>query len=84
VLYQIIAPGNLVFLIKGRVTLVKAQLEAAPFKVALMSLAVQEVKDQAWPDVRVAPLAYHWSPTQQEAMLAMEQAIFEEMRCWNG
>jgi hypothetical protein len=81
---QIISSGNLVFLIKGMTTLVKSQIEAAPFKVAMMTLTVREVKDQFWPNVTVQPLGYHWPPEQQEAMQAMERAVYEEMRTWPG
>jgi hypothetical protein len=81
---QIISPGNLVFLIKGITRPVKPQIEAAPFKVALMALTVREVKDQSWPGVTVQPLGYHWPPEQQEAMQAIEQAVYEEMRTWPG
>jgi hypothetical protein len=79
---QIINQENLIFLIKGAATPVKLQLEAAPFKIALWALAVREVKDQAWPGVTVQPLGYEWPPEQREAMLAMEQAVYAEMRTW--
>ncbi len=74
--------GDLIFLIKGITALVKSQIEAAPFKVAMMALTVREVKDQSWPGVVVQPLGYHWPPEQQEAMQAMERAVYEEMRIW--
>ncbi len=80
---QIIGTGNLVFLVKGSITKIKAQIEAAPFKIALMALQVAEVKDQSWPGVSVQPLAYNWAPEQQEEMLAMEQAVYTEMRAWS-
>jgi hypothetical protein len=79
---QIINQENLIFLIKGAAVPVKLQLEAAPFKIALWALAVREVKDQAWPGVTVQPLGYEWPLEQREAMLAMEQAVYAEMRTW--
>ncbi|HXV99307.1 MAG TPA: pyridoxamine 5'-phosphate oxidase family protein [Anaerolineae bacterium] len=79
---QIISRENLIFLIKGAATPVKPQLEAAPFKIALWALAVRGVKDQSWPGVRVQPLGYEWPPEQREAMLAIEQAVYTEMRTW--
>jgi hypothetical protein len=79
---QIISQENLIFLIKGAATPVKLQLEAAPFKIALWALAVREVKDQAWPGVTVQPLGYEWPLEQRAAMLAMEQAVYAEMRTW--
>jgi hypothetical protein len=81
---QIISLDNLVFLVKGATRLVKPQIEAAPFRVAMMDLAVSEIKDQSWPGVRVQPLGYEWPPEQRESMLAMEQAVYAEMRSWPG
>ena len=80
---QIIGQGNLVFLIKGDVSQIKPQIEAAPFKIAMMALEVTEVKDQSWPGVSVRPLAYEWLPDQQAEMLAMERAVYDEMRQWS-
>jgi hypothetical protein len=81
---QIISLDNLIFLVKGATRLVKPQIEAAPFRVAMMALTVSEVKDQSWPGVKVQPLSYDWPPAQQESMLAMEQAVYTEMRTWPG
>ena len=80
---QIIAPGNLVFLIKGTTLQTKPQIGAAPFKIAMMALTVMEVKDQSWPGVTVNPLAYEWTPEQRDKMLSMEQAVYDEMREWS-
>ncbi len=80
---QIIGPENLVFLIKGATSRIKPQIEAAPFKIAMMTLSVTEVKDQSWPGVRVQPLAYEWSADQSERMLAVERAVYSEMRRWS-
>ena len=77
---QIIGRGKLTFLIKGLVSQVKPEIEAAPFKIALMALDTTEVKDQSWPGVTVQPLAYDWAPDQRKAMLAMERAVYAEMR----
>ncbi len=81
---QIIGPGNLVYLIKGAVLQIKAQIEAAPFKIAMMALEIAEVKDQSWPGVVVQPLAYVWAADQQAEMLAMERAVYDEMRQWRA
>ncbi len=81
---QIIGQGNLIFLIKGVTRQVKSQIEAAPFKIAMMALEVAMVKDQSWPGVSIQPLAYHWSPEQRPEMLAMERAVYAEMREWPG
>lgn len=81
---QVIAPGDLVFLIKGTVSVVKPRIEAAPFAIALLALGVTEVKDQSWPGVRVRPLSYEWAEEERERMLAMERAVYSEMRGWSG
>lgn len=81
---QIISQNNLIFLVKGAARLAKPQIEAAPFRVAMMDLAISEVKDQSWPGVRVQPLGYEWPPEQRESMRAMEQAVYTEMRTWPG
>lgn len=80
---QIIGQGNLVYLIKGDVHQIKTQIEAAPFNMAMMALNVREIKDQSWPNVTVKPLAYAWPPPQQTEMLAMERAVYNEMRRWS-
>jgi hypothetical protein len=81
---QIISQENLILLIKGVTMPAKPQIEAAPFKIAMMALEVREVKDQSWPGVKVQPLGYEWPPEQREAMLAMEQAVYAEMRTWRN
>lgn len=75
---------NLIFLVKGAVRLIKPQIEAAPYRVAMMELAVLEGKDQSWPGVKVQPLHYDWPPERRETLLAIEQAVYTEMRTWPG
>ena len=77
---QVIGPGNLLFLIKGATHQLKPQLAATPLKIALFALRVATVKDQAWPQATVRPLAYEWPPERREAMAAMEGAVYTEMR----
>jgi hypothetical protein len=81
---QFIGQDNLVFLIKGTTRKVKFQIEAAPFKIAMMALDVAMVKDQSWPGVSMRPLTYDWSPEQRQEMLAMERAVYAEMREWQS
>ena len=79
---QIIGDGNLIFLIKGTTRQIKPQIEAAPFKIAMLAMEVAMVKDQSWPGVNIHPLRYEWSPEQRQEMLAMERAVYAEMREW--
>lgn len=81
---QFIGRGNLIYLVKGAARLIKPQIEAAPFKIAMLALAVAEVKDQSWPGLTVQPLAYEWLPEQREQMLAIERAVYAELRQWPG
>ena len=80
---QIIGEGNLIFLIKGTTRQIRPQIEAAPFKIAMLAMEVAMVKDQSWPGVHIQPLYYEWSPEQRQEMLAMERAVYAEMREWH-
>jgi len=75
-----VGPENLVFLVKGTTRMLRERIAAAPFRIALMEMVVTETKDQSWPGVIVAPLAYEWPADQREAMRAMEQAVYTELR----
>jgi hypothetical protein len=80
---QVIARDDLIYLIKGLVSQVKPQIESVPFKIIMMALDIIEVKDQSWPGVTVQPLAYEWATDRHEEMMAMEQAVYRELREWN-
>jgi hypothetical protein len=78
---QVIGRGEITFLVKGRARQIKPRLEsAAPYVMQLYEMAVIGAKDQSWPGVSTSALAYTWPAEQREAMLAMEQAVYEEMR----
>jgi hypothetical protein len=78
---QIVAEHGLLCLVKGRAAQVKPSIEAArQFGMALWELAAVEVRDQSWPGVRVRQLAYEWAPEHRDRMLAIERAVFAEMR----
>ena len=77
---EFVGPGNLVFLVKGTTRMLQERIAAAPFRIALIEMVVTETKDQSWPGVIVAPLAYEWPEDQREAMRAMEQAVYVELR----
>ncbi len=79
---QIIGPENLVFIVKGTARQVKERIASTSLRVAMMELDVAAVKDQAWPQAAVAPLAYQWKEDLRAAMQAMEQAVYAEMREW--
>ena len=78
---QIIGPGDVSFLVKGKACQIKDRIEAAaPAPVTLWQMDVVAVKDQSWPGVATTALSYEWPAGQREAMLGMEQAIYAVMR----
>lgn len=78
---QVIGQGDVSFLVKGRARQLKPRLEsAAPYLIQLWEMEVIGAKDQSWPGVATSALAYEWPAEQREAMLAMEQAVYKEMR----
>lgn len=78
---QIIGQGDIAFLVKGRTRPIKPRLEAAaPYVIRLCEMEVVGARDQSWPGVATRPLAYEWPAAQRQAMLAMEQAVYKEMR----
>ena len=78
---QVIGQGDISFLVKGRARLLKPQLDgAAPYVIQLWEMEVVGAKDESWPGVSTSALAYEWPAAQREAMLRMEQAVYQEMR----
>jgi len=78
---QVIGPGDLTFLVKGRARRLSERIAAAgPYAIMLYEMQVAGAKDQSWPGVATTALAYEWPAGQREAMLAMEQAVYAEMR----
>lgn len=82
---QIIGPGDVVFLVKGRVRKIKERIEAAaPASIMLYEMEVIGAKDQSWPGVATTALMYEWPAERRDAMLKMEQAVYSEMRDWKS
>jgi hypothetical protein len=78
---QIIGPGEVCFLVKGKARQIKENLEAAaPASIMLWEMDVMAAKDQSWPGVTMAALMYEWPAGKRNAMLKMEQAVYAEMR----
>ncbi len=78
---QIMGPGDVSFLVKGKARRIKDRIEAAaPASIMLWEMDVVAAKDQSWPGVATTALAYEWPAAQREAMLRMEQAVYAEMR----
>ena len=78
---QIIGPGDLTYLVKGRSRKIKEHIEAAmPAALMLYEMDVMGAKDQSWAGVSTTALAYEWPAEQRAALLGMEQAVYAEMR----
>lgn len=78
---QVIGPGDLSYLLKGTARPVKERIEAAaPAAIMLWEMVVATAKDQSWPGVATTALAYQWPAERRAAMLAMERAVYAEMR----
>lgn len=77
---HVIGPDDLAFLVKGTTRKVKDRIAAAPTGLLLYEMQIIGARDQSFPGVTAKPFTYEWSASQRAAMLAMEQAVFAEMR----
>lgn len=78
---QVIGQGDMTFLVKGRARMLKPRIDGArPYAIQLWEMDVIGAKDQSWPGVETSALMYTWPAEQREALLAMEQAVYKEMR----
>lgn len=78
---QVIGPGSVSFLVKGKSRLLKERIDAAaPYAIMVWEMEVMGAKDQSWTGVSTTALMYEWPAEQREAMLKMEQAVYAEMR----
>ena len=79
---QIAGRDNLLCLIKGSAKVLKEHVEASPFPIAMVEMALTEVRDQSWPGVVVSPLAFQWTGPDALEAAAAERAILAEIRAW--
>ena len=78
---QVIGPGDVSFLVKGKSRLLKDRIDAAaPYAIMIWEMDVMGAKDQSWTGVSTTALMYEWPAEQRAAMLAMEAAVYAEMR----
>lgn len=77
---HIIGPEGLAYLVKGRARKIKDRIAAAPTALMLYEMEIIGARDQSFPGVTAKPFTYEWPADQRAAMLAMEQAVFAEMR----
>ncbi len=78
---QIIGPGDVSYLIKGKSRQIKDRIDASePASIMMFEMEVMGTKDQSWAGVSTTALMYQWPAEQREAMLRMEQAVYAELR----
>ncbi len=77
---QIIGPDNLIYLLKGQVSCVKARLPTPSLALAHYQLNIHTIKEQAWSGAHVAPISYQWPEQQRQEMQALEEMVFAELR----
>ncbi|MBI1732797.1 MAG: hypothetical protein HYR49_08535 [Gammaproteobacteria bacterium] len=77
---QVIAPGNLIYLIKGRARCVNARMSVPILRLAHYELEVASAKDQSWPESTVAPLEFQWTGTRSQRLQEAETAVLNELR----
>jgi hypothetical protein len=74
---QFIAEGNLIFLVKGSVGIVRETLDAPPLTMCIWELMVEEVRDQRWAGVQVTPLGYRFEGRGAEKLQEAERKAIQ-------
>ena len=77
---QVLAPGNIVFLLKGTVRLSASPLAASPVPSRRAVIELDSVKNQAWPEIAVAPLAYEYSERTRARWEGALPRLYAELR----
>ncbi len=77
---QFIAEDNLAFLVKGTVGIAQEKLDAPPLTMCIWEMLVEEVRDQRWAGVQVAPLAYQFEGRGAEKFQEAEQKALATLR----
>jgi flavin reductase (DIM6/NTAB) family NADH-FMN oxidoreductase RutF len=77
---QIIAPGNLVYLLKGSVRISETRLASSPAPSRRAEIALTWVKNQAWREIAVTPLTYEYSALARARLEEAAPRLFAELR----
>lgn len=78
---HIIGRDDLAFLVKGKAVKLKDHIKAAgPEAMALFEMQIIGARDQSFPGVTATPFSYEWPAGRRDEMLAMERAVFAEMK----
>jgi len=76
---QILAAGNCVYLLKGTVRVEASTLKNSPAPAHRAILGLSSVKNQAWAQIQVAPLAYEYSERALDWVSALP-LLYAELR----
>lgn len=77
---QVLAPGNRVYLLKGRVTPDRTRLASSPAPSRRVEIEVVSVKNQAWPEIAVSALEYDYGPAARTHWVEAIPRIYAELR----
>lgn len=77
---QILAPDNLVYLLKGKVSLSSTRLASSPVPSRRADIELVSVKNQAWPEISVSPLTYVYSVHAWARWSSAVPRIYAELR----
>ena len=70
---EIVAPGNLLYLVQGDCAIVKEDIDAPPLAMSIAEMQVRDVRDQSWAGVQVAPLAFRFEGKGADKFIAAEK-----------
>ncbi len=77
---QILAPDNVVYLLKGTARVSNTRMTSAPVPARRANIELVSAKNQAWGEVAVSPLAYDYSSRAQAHWEGAIPRIFAELR----
>lgn len=82
---QVVSSAGLNLLISGAARRLRERVAAIePAPMELWQLALDALKDQAWPGVATSALAYRWPADRRAAMRRLERAVYAELRGIGG
>ncbi len=77
---EVLAPDNLVYLLKGMVRLSSTRLTSSPLPSRRAEIELVSVKNQAWPEIAVSPLSYDYSTHARAHWSSAVPRIYAELR----
>lgn len=77
---EVLAPDNLVYLLKGMARLSSTRLTSSPVPSRRAEIELVSVKNQAWPEIAVSPLEYDYSTHARAHWESAVPRIYAELR----